>query len=70
MNKKKDLSKEDINTRNTYIKNPSGIYDKDKNSSQNQERKERIKFELHIYTQDEAKQVYIDLVYNYFLYRE
>ena len=56
MIKKKDLSKEDINTWNTYIKNPSGIYDKDKNSSQNQERKDRFKFDLHGYTLDEANQ--------------
>jgi len=52
--KKKDLSKEDINTWKTYIKNPSDIYDKDKNSLQNQERKDRFKFDLHGYTLDEA----------------
>ena len=54
MIKKKDLSKEDINTWKTYIKNPSDIYDKDKNSLQNQERKDRFKFDLHGYTLDEA----------------
>ena len=54
MIKKKDLSKEDINTWKTYIKNPSDIYDKDKNSSDNQERKDRFKFDLHGYTLDEA----------------
>jgi DNA-nicking Smr family endonuclease len=59
--KKKDLSKEDINTWNTYIKNPSGIYDKDKNSSQNQERKDRFKFDLHGYTLDEANQKVRDI---------
>jgi DNA-nicking Smr family endonuclease len=52
--KKKDPSKEDINTWKTYIKNPSDIYDKDKNSLQNQERKDRFKFDLHGYTLDEA----------------
>ena len=54
MIKKKDPSKEDINTWKTYIKNPSDIYDKDKNSLQNQERKDRFKFDLHGYTLDEA----------------
>ena len=54
MIKKKDLSKEDINTWKSYIKNPSDIYDKDKNSLQNQERKDRFKFDLHGYTLDEA----------------
>jgi len=52
--KKKDPSKEDISTWKTYIKNPSDIYDKDKNSLQNQERKDRFKFDLHGYTLDEA----------------
>ena len=56
MIKKKDLSKQDINTWETYIKNPSDIYDKDKNISQNQERKSRFKFDLHGYTLDEANQ--------------
>jgi DNA-nicking Smr family endonuclease len=54
--KKKDLSKQDINTWETYIKNPSDIYDKDKNISQNQERKSRFRFDLHGYTLDEANQ--------------
>ena len=56
MTKKKDLSKQDINTWETYIKNPSDIYDKDKNISQNQERKNRFRFDLHGYTLDEANQ--------------
>jgi DNA-nicking Smr family endonuclease len=54
--KKKDLSKQDINTWETYIKNPSDIYDKDKSILQNQERKSRFKFDLHGYTLDEANQ--------------
>ena len=56
MIKKKDLSKQDINTWETYIKNPSDIYDKDKSILQNQERKSRFKFDLHGYTLDEANQ--------------
>jgi len=60
--KKKDLSKEDINTWKSYIKNPSDIYDKDKNSLQNQERKDRFKFDLHGYTLDEANLKVRDLI--------
>jgi DNA-nicking Smr family endonuclease len=60
--KKKDLSKEDINTWKTYIKNPSDIYDKDKNISQNQERKNRFIFDLHGYTLDEANQKVKNLI--------
>jgi len=60
--KKKDLSLEDINTWKSYIKNPSDIYDKDKNSLQNQERKNRFKFDLHGYTLDEANLKVRDLI--------
>ena len=62
MIKKKDLSLEDINTWKSYIKNPSDIYDKDKNISQNQERKNRFKFDLHGYTLDEANLKVRDLI--------
>ena len=62
MIKKKDLSLEDINTWKSYIKNPSDIYDKDKNSLQNQERKDRFKFDLHGYTLDEANLKVRDLI--------
>ncbi|MDA8584592.1 Smr/MutS family protein [bacterium] len=62
MIKKKDLSKEDINTWKSYIKNPSDIYDKDKNSLENQERKDRFKFDLHGYTLDEANLKVRDLI--------
>ena len=62
MIKKKDLSKEDVNTWKTYIKNPSDIYDKDKNISQNQERKNRFRFDLHGYTLDEANQKVKNLI--------
>ena len=56
MIKKKDLSKQDIDTWETYIKNPSDLYDKDKKIIQKQERKSRFKFDLHGYTLDEANQ--------------
>ena len=53
MNKKKDLSQEDKKTWDDYIKDPSDIYDKDKNN-QKIARKERYKFDLHGFTLDEA----------------
>ena len=56
MIKRKDLSKEDIDTWDSYIKNPSDIYDKDKNIFKDQERKVRFKFDLHGFSLDEANQ--------------
>ena len=53
MIKKKDLSQEDKKTWEDYIKDPSGIYDKD-NKNQINIRKERFKFDLHGFTLEEA----------------
>ena len=53
MNKKKDLSQEDKKTWEDYIRDPSDIYDKDRNN-QKSNRKERFKFDLHGFTLDEA----------------
>ena len=53
MNKKKDLSQKDKKIWEDYIKDPSDIYDKDKNN-QKIIRKERFKFDLHGFTLDEA----------------
>ena len=53
MIKKKDLSKKDNEVWQSYIENPTDVYDKDLgNKSIN--RKERFKFDLHGYTLDEA----------------
>ena len=53
MIKKKNLSKEDSEVWQSYIKNPTDVYDKDlQNKSIN--RKERFKFDLHGYTLDDA----------------
>ncbi len=53
MIKKKDLSKDDREVWQSYIKNPTDVYDKDLgNKSIN--RKERFKFDLHGYSLDEA----------------
>ena len=51
--KKKDLSQEDKKTWEDYIKDPSGIYDKD-NKNQRNILKERFKFDLHGFTLEEA----------------
>tara|TARA_B100000003_G_C10735414_1_gene292830 strand:+ start:72 stop:488 length:417 start_codon:yes stop_codon:yes gene_type:complete len=51
--KKKDLSQEDKQTWEDYIKDPLGIYDKD-NKIQKNIRKERFKFDLHGFTLEEA----------------
>ena len=56
MNKKKDLSKEDKKTWETYIKNPSDLFDKEKNLFQDKKRKERFKYDLHGYSLYEANQ--------------
>ena len=54
MSKKKDLSKEDKKTWETYIKNPSDLFDKEKNLFQDKKKKERFKYDLHGYSLDEA----------------
>ena len=56
MSKKKDLSKEDKKTWETYIRNPSDLFDKEKNLFQDKKKKERFKYDLHGYSLDEANQ--------------
>tara|TARA_Y100000816_G_scaffold270953_1_gene235098 strand:+ start:306 stop:725 length:420 start_codon:yes stop_codon:yes gene_type:complete len=52
--KKKDLDQNDKKAWEEYIKNPSDIYDKDKNYSKENRRKERFKYDLHGYTLEDA----------------
>ena len=54
MIKKKDLDQDDSKVWEDYIKDPSDIYDKDKNYSKENQRKGRFKYDLHGYTLDEA----------------
>ncbi len=54
MIKKKEPNQEDRKVWEDYIKNPSDIYDKDKNTFNSISRKERYKFDLHGFTLDEA----------------
>ena len=53
MIKKKVLSQEDRKIWEDYIKNPSDIYDKDKNN-QKKKRNSRFKFDLHGFSLDGA----------------
>ena len=53
MIKKKDLSKEDSEVWQSYIKNPTDVYDKDL-GEKSINRKERFKFDLHGYTLGDA----------------
>ena len=54
MIKRKNPKQEDKQTGEDYIKNPSDIYDKDRDLSDNTHRRERFKFDLHGFTLDEA----------------
>ena len=54
MIKKKNPNQEDKTTWEEYIKNPSDIYDKDKNLPNGIKRRERYKFDLHGFTLDDA----------------
>ena len=64
MIKKKDLSKKDRETWETYIKNPSDVYDKDKNNQNDPNRKVRFRFDLHGHTLDEANQIVRDVIFS------
>ena len=54
MIKKKNLTQEDKNAWENYIKNPSDIYDKDKDLAIDKKRKERFKFDLHGFSLESA----------------
>jgi DNA-nicking Smr family endonuclease len=52
--KKKDPTQGDKKTWEEYIKNPTDIYDKDKDIIYNINKRERYKFDLHGFTLDDA----------------
>ena len=54
MIKKKDPTQGDKKTWEEYIKNPTDIYDKDKDIINNINKRERYKFDLHGFTLDDA----------------
>ena len=60
---KKDLDQEDKITWEEYIKNPSDIFDKDKNYSNENQRKERFKYDLHGYTLEEANRKVKEIIF-------
>ena len=54
MKKKKDLSQEDREVWQNFTKQPLGIYDKEQFDNKDSSRKERLKFDLHGFTLQEA----------------
>ena len=56
MIKKKNISQEDINTWKNYIKNPTGITDKDNIQKYSQSNHRRFKYDLHGFTLLEANE--------------
>ena len=54
MIKKQDLTQEDKNAWENYIKNPSDIYDKDKDLAIDKKRKNRFEFDLHGFSLESA----------------
>ncbi len=64
MIKKKVLSEKDLETWETYIKNPSDVYDKDKDNQEDKDRKVRFRFDLHGHTLDEANQRVREIIFS------
>ena len=62
MNKKKDLSREDVKVWEEYTKNPSDIYDKERNLKVSK-RNKRFKFDLHGFTLEEANLKVKELIF-------
>ena len=54
MIKKKDLNQEDRKSWEDFIKDPSDIYDKEKNNQKIIQRKDRYKFDLHGFNLEKA----------------
>ena len=62
--KKKNLSKKDKNSWEDFIRNPSGVYDKDQKNHNNLRQKSRFKFDLHGFTLEEANLKVKELILN------
>ena len=63
MIKKKGLDQDDKKAWEEYIKNPSDIFDKDKNYSNENQRKERFKYDLHGYTLEDANRKVKEIIF-------
>ena len=62
MNKKKNISQEDIDIWNNYIKNPTDITNKDYIKTNNTSNSNRYKFDLHGFTLQEANKKVQELI--------
>ena len=62
MNKKKDLSREDVKVWEEYTKNPTDIYDKERDLKVSN-RNKRFKFDLHGFTLEEANLKVKELIF-------
>tara|TARA_B100000674_G_C37891106_1_gene939021 strand:+ start:411 stop:830 length:420 start_codon:yes stop_codon:yes gene_type:complete len=61
--KKKELSQEDLKTWEEYTKNPSDIFDKEKNNPKSSNKNNRYRFDLHGFTLDEANQKVKEIIF-------
>ena len=62
MIKKKDLSKEDKETWDNFTRQPSDIYDKDLQIADDNPRKNRLRYDLHCFTLEDANKKVKDLI--------
>ena len=62
MTKKKDLSKEDKETWDNFTRQPSDIHDKDLQVADDNPRKNRLKYDLHGFTLEDANKKVKDLI--------
>jgi len=60
--KKKDLSKEDKETWDNYTRQPSDIYDKDLQVADDNPRKNRLRYDLHGFTLEDANKKVKNLI--------
>ena len=62
MIKKKDLSEEDKETWDNFTRQPSDIYDKDLQIADDNPRKNRLRYDLHGFTLEDANKKVKDLI--------
>ena len=62
MIKKKDLSKEDKETWDNFTREPSDIYDKDLQITDDNSRRNRLRYDLHGFTLEDANKKVKDLI--------
>ena len=62
MIKKKNISREDLDTWKSYIKNPTDVIDKELDSKKNVSKPYRYRFDLHGFTLDDANKKIYELI--------